>query len=84
VDHILPRRLAAHYAAALVGVTADDPENLVLLSGSAHGVKTSRIEPRIFRGDFVGAVQEFRRAGWPLERVAIAFAHYGVDISRLL
>lgn len=53
VDHIVPWVLVKSDEAA-----ANSPANLASLCLSCHGVKTSSIEPRLLRGDWL-ALQEF-------------------------
>lgn len=65
VDHIIPWLLVRHDEAR-----ANDPDNLASLCSSCHGVKTTVIEPRLARGDFI-ALTEFYGA----ERAARAIAN---------
>lgn len=53
VDHVLPWRWLAH-----VPEIANDDRNLASLCERCHGVKTSVVEPRLGRGDFL-ALEEF-------------------------
>lgn len=64
VDHIVPWVLVRSDEAA-----ANHPDNLAALCGSCHGVKTSSIEPRLLRGDWL-ALQEF----YGKSRADVAFA----------
>ncbi|MBI3937164.1 MAG: HNH endonuclease [Betaproteobacteria bacterium] len=46
IDHLLPRRLFPHGQ-------GDFPDNLALLCVEHHAVKTSIIEPALYRGDYL-------------------------------
>jgi 5-methylcytosine-specific restriction endonuclease McrA len=53
VDHIIPWLLLRE-----TPEVANDPENLATLCSPCHGIKTTKIEPRLMKGDFL-ALQEF-------------------------
>ena len=53
VDHIVPARMFLTSPAV-----ADDMANLASLCCACHAIKTHRVEPRLYRGDFL-AIDEF-------------------------
>lgn len=48
-DHLLPRRLFASRR----DPDRDDPANLAFLCGFCHGIKTSLVEPALYRADYL-------------------------------
>ena len=65
VDHIYPERAARNLVAGCDPHVAD---NLVCVSSSIHARKTA-VEWKIFRGDYIGFVQELRCIGYSQERI---------------
>jgi hypothetical protein len=79
LDHICPRRLIRRLQpqGMRFSVDPDDCINTINISRSLHGQK-GPLEAALDRADWCTAVTEFKRLGYPRDRVLAAFQLYGL------
>jgi len=81
VDHIVPAgllRYLAHCDMPPIYENAEDPRNLIGICAACHGRKTSA-EVALCAGKPMDFWRRLERLDWPMDRVRLALAVYGLD-----